>query len=128
MNTNQKWPRTSWLLRRVAARGPMLSSRITGVVSDHEDARNEGRSLHQIVEHSPQAGALDSPLCPPDDPLGVCQVQIVSDVGGYQGEGLVQCGSTIDEVGGDFPDGTEHRARHERRKEVPPEDRQGCQP
>jgi hypothetical protein len=35
MNTNQKRPRTSWLLRRVAARGPMLSSRITGVVSDH---------------------------------------------------------------------------------------------
>jgi hypothetical protein len=34
MKTNQKRPRTSSLLRRIAARGPTLSSRITGVVND----------------------------------------------------------------------------------------------
>ena len=34
MKTNQKWPRTSLLLRRVAANGPTPRSRITGVASD----------------------------------------------------------------------------------------------
>src|SRR5215210_4396031 len=105
MNTNQKRPRTSWLLRRVAARGPMLSSRITGVVSDHRVYSHTpgitSRLVAMVVTESEinaatrtlgtkgaasirssstlrKPGALDSQLCPPDDSFGVCQVQVVS--------------------------------------------------
>ena len=84
MNTNQKWPRTSALLRRIAAMGPMPWSRITGVVSDqrvyshtpgmtsskvasggdekhyqrgYEDTWDEGSGPDQLVETPPQAVA-----------------------------------------------------------------------
>jgi hypothetical protein len=67
------------------------------------NARDEGCGFDRALEHSPQAEALRSPMGLSDYLLAVYQVEVVSDVGGHQGEGLVQQGSTLDEVGGDFP-------------------------
>jgi hypothetical protein len=55
MNTNQKRPRTSWLLRRVAARCPTLSSRITGVVSDQ-----------RVYSHTPGITSRPAAMVVPD--------------------------------------------------------------
>src|SRR5215213_10882306 len=90
----------------------------------NEDAGDERGGLDKVIEHAPQAVALLSPTGFPDDPLSVRQIEVISDVGGHHGEDLVQPGSTLHEVGGNFTEATEHRGRRERRQGVPPDDRQ----
>src|SRR5215210_7416233 len=132
----------------------MSSSRITGVVRDqrvysHSPGITSRRVAAEVIEtvinaatrtlgtngaastrssSAPQAVTLRSPMGPPDDTLGVRQVEIVSDVGGNKGEDLVQQGSTLHEECGDFSEGPEHRSRRERREGVPPSNRQGRPP
>src|SRR5215212_5057159 len=99
-STNQKCPRTSALLRFRDETGPISSLQITGVDSrqregdadqcGHEDARDEESRFEQSCEPATRCGEVLPTLVVGREPLGVGQVEVVSESGGQVRQELVK--------------------------------------